>query len=97
MDKPVEYIELNMSNFNDDDVLQLNEWGIWAADELAKQPPSNPHYKIEYQWSMDGGNGIISIPAPGGHIDPIEAADLLEFLELVARHIKRISTDGKGD
>ena len=56
-----------------------------------KQPTPNPHYKIDHQWSMDGGNAIISIPAPGGHIDPIEAADLLDFLDIVARQIKRVS------
>ncbi len=33
---PVEYIELNMSNFDDDDVSQLNEWGIWAVGRIAE-------------------------------------------------------------
>lgn len=31
---PVDYIELNMSNFDDEDVSQLNEWGIWADGRI---------------------------------------------------------------
>lgn len=31
---PVDYIELNLSNYGPDDVCQLNEWGIWASGEL---------------------------------------------------------------
>lgn len=37
---PFDYIELNMSNYDDDDVSQLNQWGIWASeriDELERQ------------------------------------------------------------
>jgi hypothetical protein len=37
---PVEYIELNPSNYDSDDVSQLNEWAIWAhgyIEELEKQ------------------------------------------------------------
>lgn len=33
---PVPYVELNMGNYGDDDVAQLNNWGIWAAGEIAK-------------------------------------------------------------
>ena len=29
-----EYIELNMVNYNSDEVLQLNQWGIWAAGRI---------------------------------------------------------------
>ena len=35
---PVEYIELNLSNYDADDVSQLNEWAIWAYGRL-QQPP----------------------------------------------------------
>ena len=28
--EPVDYIELNMCNYDDDDVAQLNEWAMWA-------------------------------------------------------------------
>ena len=31
---PVSYIELNMGNYDEDDVAQLNEWGIWASDRI---------------------------------------------------------------
>ena len=33
MGKP-EYIELNMNNYNEDDVSQLNDWGVWASSEI---------------------------------------------------------------
>lgn len=33
---PVEYIELNLSNYSADDVAQLNQWAIWAAEELER-------------------------------------------------------------
>ncbi len=33
---PVEYVELNMLNYNEDDVSQLNEWGAWAYDEIER-------------------------------------------------------------
>lgn len=29
-----EYIELNMSNYDDEDVSQLNQWGIWAVGRI---------------------------------------------------------------
>lgn len=35
-DSPVEYIELNISNYDCDDVSQLNEWGIWAWGEIQR-------------------------------------------------------------
>ena len=31
---PVSYIELNMQNYDEDDVSQLNEWAIWATDRI---------------------------------------------------------------
>lgn len=31
-----EYIELNMRNYDDDQVSQLNAWGIWADAELER-------------------------------------------------------------
>ncbi len=34
MNSPVEYIELNMSNYSNSDVSQLNEWAIWASKRL---------------------------------------------------------------
>jgi hypothetical protein len=32
----VEYIELNMSNYDEDQVSQLNAWGIWASHEIER-------------------------------------------------------------
>lgn len=32
---PVDYIELNLSNYTSDDVAQLNEWGVWAHERIA--------------------------------------------------------------
>lgn len=32
--EPVEYIELNMNNYDEDDVAQLNNWAIWARDRI---------------------------------------------------------------
>jgi len=31
-----QYVELNMSNYNDNDVAQLNEWGIWAMGRIVE-------------------------------------------------------------
>ncbi len=31
---PVPYIELNLSNYDAEDVAQLNEWAIWASYEI---------------------------------------------------------------
>lgn len=31
-----EYVELNMSNFDDDDVAQLNQWGIETIEVIAQ-------------------------------------------------------------
>jgi hypothetical protein len=31
-----EYIDLNMSNYTEDDVAQLNDWAIEAADRIDK-------------------------------------------------------------
>ena len=33
---PVEYIELNMANYDEDDVAQINQWGTWAVGEIAQ-------------------------------------------------------------
>lgn len=30
MSSPVPYVELNMCNYDEDQVAQLNEWAIWA-------------------------------------------------------------------
>lgn len=60
---PVEYIELNMSNYNEDDVSQLNEWAIWAAGrieaiaESAAQPVSEPVAWM-YDVASDGLNDV---------------------------------------
>ena len=32
----VEYIELNMANYDEDQVSQLNAWGIWASHEIER-------------------------------------------------------------
>ncbi len=32
--EPVEHIELNILNYNEDQVSQLNEWAIWAYEEI---------------------------------------------------------------
>lgn len=34
---PYDYRELNISNYTDDDVSQLNQWAIWADSELERQ------------------------------------------------------------
>ena len=31
-----EYIELNMANYDEDQVCQLNAWAIWAVDEIER-------------------------------------------------------------
>lgn len=31
---PVEYVELNLANYDADQVAQLNEWAIWAHEQL---------------------------------------------------------------
>ena len=31
---PVDYIELNMGNYDEYEVSQLNQWGIWASDRI---------------------------------------------------------------
>lgn len=31
---PVDYIELNMGNYSEEDVSQLNQWGTWASNRL---------------------------------------------------------------
>ena len=31
-----EYIELNMANYDEDQVSQLNAWGIWAYGEIER-------------------------------------------------------------
>lgn len=41
MTSPVEYIELNLSNYGPDDVAQLNEWGIWASGEIERLQREN--------------------------------------------------------
>lgn len=32
----VEYIELNMANYDEEEVSQLNDWGIWASHEIER-------------------------------------------------------------
>ena len=34
---PVDYIELNMCNYDDNQVADLNEWGAWAYKEIERQ------------------------------------------------------------
>ena len=34
--EPVEYIELNMANYDEDDVAQLNAWAIWAFGRIGE-------------------------------------------------------------
>lgn len=31
---PVDYIELNMGNYGEDEVSQLNQWAIWASERI---------------------------------------------------------------
>lgn len=31
---PVDYLELNLNNYCEDEVAQLNEWAIWAATKI---------------------------------------------------------------
>ena len=33
-DPPVEFIELNILNYDHDQVCQLNEWAIWAISRI---------------------------------------------------------------
>ena len=74
---PVEYIELNLSNFNDDDVSQLNEWGIWAAGRI--ETLENDAYGI--QWWKDYTTNEnershlanVVIPKKQAHINELEA------------------------
>lgn len=55
------------------------------------QPPPNPFYRREYVWSMSGKGGVhISISAPGGFLPAGgEAEEIIEFIELVIKHIRR--------
>ncbi len=36
MKNDVEYIELNMSNYDTEDVAKLNAWGIWAVGHIGE-------------------------------------------------------------
>jgi len=43
-----EYIELNLSNYDHDDVCQLNSWAIWAfgrIEELERQLKDAGHWE----------------------------------------------------
>jgi hypothetical protein len=49
-----DYIELNMSNYSEDDVSQLNEWGIEAVARIEKLKKSLQHI-MRHQDAMTGG------------------------------------------
>ena len=42
---PADYIELNLNNYDEDDVSQLNEWAIWASDEIEDLEDENKRLK----------------------------------------------------
>lgn len=47
MQAPVEFIELNMGNYDDDQVAQLNQWAIWAAGQIERDAAAFERAKIE--------------------------------------------------
>jgi len=56
-----------------------------------RQPPPNPHYEREWKSSTRVGHARLTISAPGGRIDPDDATDIIEWLEIVMRQLKRIT------
>lgn len=48
------YVELNMRNYDEDQVSELNEWGIWAFDRIA----TLERLCLERQNEIDRLNGL---------------------------------------
>lgn len=85
---PVDYTELNMSNFDDDQVSQLNEWAIWANAEIKTlRAELASHLEIILQCE-----GSLSTALRPGWWDSmcnscaVEAGDRLVELGLYERH-----------
>lgn len=55
--------------------------------------PPNPKYEMLWQCSTDDGHARLSIPAPGGSIRPTDVIDLIEWLELIIRRLRRYSAE----
>lgn len=60
------------------------------------QPPKNPFFTNEFIWSLtsSGKQFKVVIPAPGGVIDPLDAEEILEILELIQKRLKRTIEKG---
>jgi len=85
-----EYIELNMCNYNDDDVAHLNEWGIWAAGEIERLRLSRDREK-----AINAQNDGLML-ARQNQIDKLQAENewLREELKQLHNHIgMRIELD----
>ena len=61
-------------------------------NEETKVGPPNPFYFREWKCSTTAGHAHLSIQAPGGKIEPDVADDVVEWLELVLRQLKRYAT-----
>jgi hypothetical protein len=58
----------------------------------ALTPPPNPYFQREYACSLSKGRAVLIISAPGGTILPEDAQDVLDWLELVTRQLKRYAS-----
>ena len=53
--------------------------------------PPNPFYVKQFVASMSCGHAVFNIPAPGGNVPPQDAIELIEFMELIIRQLRRDS------
>lgn len=56
---------------------------------MPKTPPKNPFYCLYYQLSVEGGVAQFNIPAPGGHVAPEDAKDLISLFGLIEKRMLR--------
>jgi len=51
--------------------------------------PPNPTCQREYVCSLEGGRAVLTISAAGGVIPPQDAQDVIDWLELILKTLKR--------
>ena len=57
------------------------------------KPPPNPMYELFWQCSTDDGHARLTIPAPDGSVRPSDAVELIEWLDLIIRRLRRYSVE----
>lgn len=58
-------------------------------EQPTNQPPPNPHYTRVYTCSLSHGWAHLEISAPGNKIAPQDAQDVIDWLELTIRQLRR--------